>query len=217
MKPSLRLLLICLAMAGATALYTASVYQRLPSQVPVHFNAQGLADRWQDKSSGAWYTVWIMLGMGALFVVLPSLSPKTKSIEPFRKTYDTIVIGLMAFMLGLQIITLGAAEKAQLSNVGFGLLMCALFGFLGNMLGRVTPNYYVGIRTPWTLESPTNWERTHRFAARAAVATAAAGALIVLAIGSVVLAISVAVAGLIAPVGYSYWLFVKDSKEATTP
>ncbi|MBS1711652.1 MAG: SdpI family protein [Armatimonadetes bacterium] len=218
MNPSLRLLLICAALTVATALYTASVYPGLPDQIPVHFNASGMADRWQPKGSGAWITVSIMAGLAAMFAALPLLSPKTKAIEPFRKTYDLIAVGTMVFMAILNVLTLSAAGNAKLSSVAFGLLMCGLFGFLGNLLGKVTPNYYVGIRTPWTLESPENWERTHRFAARSAVVTAAIGAAIVLLGGSVVIAIVIATSGLVMPVGYSYWLYAKGNKMGpTTP
>lgn len=207
MNPNIRNFIGCLVITGLAALYTAYVYPTLPDQIPVHFNAMGEADRYDAKGSGAWLMIWIMAATGALFAVLPALSPKTKSIEPFRKTYDLLIYGIMAFLLGIHIITLGAAQTAHLPPVAFGLLMCAFFGFLGNLLGKVTPNYYVGIRTPWTLESPENWERTHRFAARLSVVSAVIGALIILAGGSILVALGIVISSLILPVGYSFWLF----------
>jgi uncharacterized membrane protein len=207
MNANLRLFLGCLLLTGLAAAYTAKVFPTLPDQIPVHFNAAGIPDRYEAKGSGAWLMVYIMAGMSAMFAALPFLSPKSKSIENFRKTYNILVVGIMIFMLGIHLITLSAASSGKLPPVAFGLLMCSLFGFLGNLLGKVTPNYYVGIRTPWTLESPENWERTHRFAARLAVGASILGAIIILVGGPILIAVGIVVASLIVPVGYSYLLY----------
>ncbi len=218
MNPNLRNFIGCLIITGLAAAYTLKVFPTLPEQIPVHFNAAGVPDQYQAKGSGAWVMIYVMAGLGLLFSILPALSPKTKSIESFRKTYDILVYGIMFFMVGIHIITLGAAGNSQLSTVGFGLLMCIFFGFLGNLLGKVTPNYYVGIRTPWTLESPENWERTHRFAARLSVAASILGAAIIIAGGQFMVAIGIVVASLIFPVGYSYWLYTQSNRsENSTP
>ncbi|MFM9873554.1 MAG: SdpI family protein [Fimbriimonadaceae bacterium] len=217
MNKNLRLFIGCLLLTGLAAAYTAKVFPQLPDQIPVHFNAAGTPDRYEAKGSGAWLMVYVMAGMSAMFAVLPFLSPKTKSIESFRKTYDILIAGIMLFMLGMHVVTLNASSTGKLSPLGFGLLMCALFGFLGNMLGKVTPNYYVGIRTPWTLESPENWERTHRFAARLSVGASILGAIIILIGGPLLIAMSIVVLSLIVPVGYSYLLYTQASKSSDSP
>lgn len=182
----------------------------------MHFNAAGQADRFESKQTGAWFMIYMMGGLALMFAALPIMSPKTKSIEQFRPTYDALTFGLMLFMGGMQSITLNASGTNKLSMVPFGLLMCALFGFLGNLLGKVTPNYFVGIRTPWTLESPENWERTHRFAARICVGASILGALIILAGGSILVAISIVITAMLIPVAYSYWLYIQTNKTFST-
>lgn len=204
MNPNLRLFLVAVAATALTGAYTATVFSSLPAQVPVHFNAAGQPDRFEPKETGAFITLWIILGMGVMFAVLPLLSPKTKSIEDFRKTYDIIAIGTILFTAAIHVVVLNSAQGNELNPTVFGILICMLFGFLGNFMGKVTPNYYVGIRTPWTLESPIVWERTHRFAAKISVGSAVAGALIILATGNAVVGILGASLALIAAVPYSY-------------
>ena len=217
MNSNLRLFIGCTVITAFAAAYTFVTFPHLPEQIPVHFNAAGVPDRYESKTTGAWLMIYVMAGMALMFTILPVLSPKTKSIEEFRKTYDSICYGTMLFMVGIHYLTLSAAGKSQLSNLAFGLLMCGLFGFLGNMLGKVTPNYFVGIRTPWTLESPENWERTHRLAARLSVATAGIGAVLILLGVSPVLPILLCASSLIAPVGYSYWLYNQSNKSNQAP
>lgn len=204
MNPNLRLFLVAVVATALTGAYTATVFQSLPAQVPVHFNAAGQPDRFEPKETGAFITLWIILGLGVMFAILPSLSPKTKSIEEFRKTYDIIAIGTIIFNAAIHVVVLNSAQGNELNPTVFGILICMLFGFLGNFMGKVTPNYYVGIRTPWTLESPIVWERTHRFAAKISVGSAVAGALIILATGNAVVGILGASLALIAAVPYSY-------------
>lgn len=217
MNQNLRLLIGCLILTGIAALYTLAVFPSLPDQIPVHFNAAGEPDRFDAKSTGAWLMIYVMAVMAVIFASLPFLSPKTKSIESFRKTYNWLVFGIMIFMLGIQIVTLNASNSGKLSPIGFGLLMCSFFGFLGNLLGKVTPNYYVGIRTPWTLESPENWERTHRFAARLSVGASIVAAMLILFGGSLILAMGIVISSLIVPGGYSYWLYTQSNGARNKP
>jgi uncharacterized membrane protein len=209
MNPNIRLLLITIVVTAIVGGYTLTVYKSLPDQIPVHFNAAGQPDRFDSKETGAFITLWIMLGMGVMFAVLPLLSPKTKSIEDFRKTYDIIAIGTILFTAAIHVVVLNSARGNELDPTVFGILICLLFGFLGNFMGKVTPNYYVGIRTPWTLESPVVWERTHRFAAKISVGASIAGILIILTTGNAVIGILGASLALIAAVPYSYFLHRK--------
>jgi uncharacterized membrane protein len=210
MNPNLKNFLVTLAITAATAAYTLAVFQSLPDRIPVHFDISGQPDRWESKGTGVWLMIWMMLGIGALFAILPILSPKTKSIEEFRPTYDRLTWSIPAFMALMQLITLNAGGSGSLPQVPFGLLMCALFGYLGNVMGKVTPNYFVGIRTPWTLESPTVWERTHRFTGRASVASAILGTIIVLLGANILFAIVTALLPLLIALPYSYYLYQQE-------
>lgn len=212
MNPNLRLILITAGIAALAAAYTAAVFPSLPAQIPVHFDAAGRPDRYEAKETGAWLTLWVIIGMGVLFAILPAISPKSKPIDSFRRTYDIIAIGSLLFMAAIHVVVLNAAKGDALSPTVLGIIICMMLGFLGNFLGKVTPNYFVGIRTPWTLESPEVWERTHRFAATTSVIASVLGILIILATGNAAIGILGATSALMLSIPYSYFLYVKLKK-----
>ncbi|HMK89911.1 MAG TPA: SdpI family protein [Methylocystis sp.] len=146
-------------------------YDSFPERVPMHWNADGVADRTVAKPWGPFVSPLVMAGMLALFLVLPRISPRGYEIEPFRRSYDILQLGLIAFIFLVNLVVLLNAlgfpiPMSRLLPVGLGLL----FALIGNFLGKVTVNFFVGIRTPWTLADPEVWLRTHRFAGRLFVA-----------------------------------------------
>lgn len=213
MSKSWIFILNCAAIIAATAIYTVMVFPALPAEIPVHFNAAGVADRYEAKESGAWLMIWVMCGLTALFAALPHLSPKTKSIEEFRPTYDSIVYAVLAFMLLIQFAMLNASKGQVNTSMYITIAVCGLFAFLGNLMGKVTPNYFVGIRTPWTLESPVVWERTHRLAAKLMTYTAFAGIGLTLVGTSPLVVMAIVITAVLIPVPYSYWIY----REQTHP
>jgi uncharacterized membrane protein len=120
-----------------------------------------------------------LIGMLALFRFLPVIDPRGKNYTKFGGTFEGIIVSLMLFMLGLHIIVLRAAlgypvGMRRVLPIGVG----ALFIVIGNLLPRARPNWFIGLRTPWTLSSDRVWEKTHRFGGRVFVA---GGILLVLA------------------------------------
>jgi len=165
------------ALTVLTLGFTAVIYPSLPDTIPIHWNAKGEADGWGSKP-WSFLTPAIMVGMLGLFRILPWLSPKHFEIDTFRKTYAFIIVlitGLLAFIhlltllppLGYQV----RIEKAMMAG------MMLFFMLMGNVLGKVQRNFFVGVRTPWTLASDRVWIETHRLAARLFVATGALGLL----------------------------------------
>jgi len=141
----------------------------LPEKVPIHWGINGAADQWVDHDGVLPYLL-IVPGVMAAFVLLtlalPWLSPQGFSIERFRGTYNF----LMALALTLCAYIHGIALAGSLEldiDTGKALLggMFLFFALLGNRLGKVQRNFFVGIRTPWTLADETVWIRTHRVAA----------------------------------------------------
>lgn len=159
-------------------------YPYLPEQVPIHWNIRGEVDGYGDKSWSAFLTPAIMLGLLALFRLLPWLSPKSFTLDTFRGTYEFLValaMGLMAYIHGL---LLWAAYSGPI-DIGRALIggMCLFFMLLGNVLGKVRRNFFVGVRTPWTLASERVWIDTHRLAARLFVAAGLIGLILCLTVG----------------------------------
>jgi uncharacterized membrane protein len=169
---------IPLLIIAAAVVASAVVYPRLPETIPTHWNMDGQPDGWSGRAFGALITPVILLGMWALFRLLPAIDPRGANYAKFGGAFEAIIDSLMLFLLGMHIVLLraGLGYPVQIERIvpfGVGVLLIVI----GNLLPRCRPNWFVGIRTPWTLSSDRVWEKTHRFGGRLFVA---AGFLIVI-------------------------------------
>jgi immunity protein, SdpI family len=161
-------LLIVVAAFAASAI----VYPRLPEMVPTHWSGMDAQpDDWSSRAFGAWLTPVLLLGMWALVRILPAIDPRGANYAKFGGAFEAIIGSLMLFLLGMHILLLREAlgHPAPMQRVvpfGVGILLIVI----GNLLPRARPNWFVGIRTPWTLSSDRVWEKTHRFGGRVFVA-----------------------------------------------
>src|SRR5450756_1845627 len=163
---------IPLLIVVAAFVASAIVYPRLPEMVPTHWNGMDAQpDSWSSRAFGAWLTPVLLLGLWALVRILPAIDPRGANYAKFGGAFEAIIGSLMLFLLGMHILLLRAAlgYPAPMQRVvpfGIGILLIVI----GNLLPRARPNWFVGIRTPWTLSSDRVWEKTHRFGGRVFVA-----------------------------------------------
>jgi uncharacterized membrane protein len=194
-----------LALAFTLAAFAASawLYPQMPERIPIHWNIHGHVDGYGSKALGLFLMPGAMVVILALFAALPWLSPRHFEVSSFR----SITLYLMVVVTGLfgvvHAFTLYAAVHGgrDLGN----LLAAAIFLFfalIGNVLGKVRPNFYIGVRTPWTLASQRVWADTHRLAAWLFVAGGLLGFALAL-LGWVVVAFSVVMVAALVPVLYS--------------
>ncbi|MFZ0956628.1 MAG: SdpI family protein [Candidatus Sulfotelmatobacter sp.] len=172
---------------GAAAVFLAVLagtlvaYPHLPAILPMHWNAHGQVNGWGPK----W---WLLLtGPGSIalvvliFSALPWLSPKKFEVDSFRATYLYIMMMVVALLAYVQLLVLGAALGVALDMtraiVGG---ICLLIALMGNVLGKVRRNFFIGVRTPWTIANEQVWNATHRFAAKTFFAGGILGLLAVL-------------------------------------
>ncbi|HET7663309.1 MAG TPA: SdpI family protein [Rhodanobacteraceae bacterium] len=141
------------------------IYPHLPAQTPIHWNAQGEANGWASPFWAAAFPVLMMAGLAMMFAVLPVISPRRFEIAPFARTYGIVVMATLAFLLVVGILALlaGAGYHVSMQLVA-PIAVGALLMVIGNFMGKFRKNFFVGIRTPWTLTSDAVWERTHRLA-----------------------------------------------------
>lgn len=152
-------------------------FPKLPEQVPSHWNARGEVDGW----SGRWI-VFLPPGISVfvwlLMQGLRKIDPRAANYERFEPTFWVIVNMTIFIMAVVHVMTIGAALGWSLPGVD--VIMTVAFGVmllvLGNVLPRVRSNWWMGVRTPWTLSSERVWRSTHRLAGR----TFVLGGLIVL-------------------------------------
>lgn len=198
-----------LFVVGAFAV-VAAFYDRMPDRVPTHWNARGEIDGYMSKPWGPLVGPLAGLGLVALLSVLPRVSPEKFTMERFRRAWAVIVTALAAFLFAvtLAVTLVGAGIPVDVPRV-IGASIGVLFLVLGNFMGKLTPNFFAGIRTPWTLSNEEVWLRTHRLGGKLFFAAGAAGlvgALLRPEIGVAVILVGAVVAGVV-PVAYSYVLW----------
>lgn len=138
-------------------------YPTLPEQVPNHWSVSGEVNGWTSRFWGAWMIPLIMALIWVIMRAIPHIDPRRENYQKFSGMYEVLISATLAFMLMMHVVVLMAANGANVSInrvviVGVG----AFFVIIGLMLPRVHPNWFVGIRTPWTLTSDLSWERTHK-------------------------------------------------------
>ncbi|SMB99882.1 Uncharacterized membrane protein [Thermanaeromonas toyohensis ToBE] len=156
--PAILVLLIML-LAGAI------IYPYLPERVPIHWNAAGQVDNYGSRSFGAFMLPFLTAGLYVLMLVLPLVDPRRENYLKFLGAYRVIRLGLVLFMAILYglVLTSALGYYVPMDRV-MPALLGLLFLLIGNYLPRVRYNYFVGIRTPWTLANEEVWRRTHRLA-----------------------------------------------------
>ena len=144
-------------------LLVAVFYSRLPDQVPMHWGFDGEINRYGSKNE-----LWLIGALGPLFALLfqflPRLDPKRRNYEKFQTYYEAFSLVLVAFiavMMGVALL-----ESFRPGSLSMGRVVSALVGllflFVGNLMGKVKPNFFMGIRNPWTISDPDVWNRAHR-------------------------------------------------------
>ncbi len=152
------LLLIVIAFAG-----TIAIYPELPAEMATHWNAAGEADGFSSKGLMTFFVPLLMAGLALMMWAIPLVDPLRKNVEVFRVEYEWFIVVMTAFFLVMQVQILAWNLGYEVSpNVVLPVSMAVLFFYIGWMLGRARRNFFIGIRTPWTLMSEEVWDKTHR-------------------------------------------------------
>ncbi len=199
----------------ATVLASFYFYAHFPERVPTHWNVVGEVDGWGTRWQGAFIIPIMLVVMYVFFLFLPMLDPKKERYTQFAKTYHIfknmilVVLGLIYFI-------------ASLNGVGYNIpiqytvpvIIGLLFIVMGNYMGKLKRNWFIGVRTPWTLSSEEVWNKTHRVS----------GYLFILAgLGIIITPMLPKTLGfwlfgtmmvliIFGTLGYSYFLYLKEKK-----
>ena len=204
-----------LVFALAALIFSVVVYNRLPESVATHFNARGEADGWSSRALAALLLPAIAAGVVLVFNMLPRMLPRREHLESFASSYWLFANLVVAFMCALHVVVLGRALGWPVSIPTAVLLgIGSLFVVLGNVLPRTRSNWFLGIRTPWTLESESVWRETHRVGGR----TFIAGGVVTMAAAFMPaeiqpwIAMTALVIGAFVPVVYSFLVWRKEKR-----
>jgi uncharacterized membrane protein len=138
----------------------------------MHFRPDHFGPKWELFLLGPGFMAMVML----LTWIFPWLSPRRFEIDSFWPTYHQVMLLTFGIMTYIYAVMLWTAYGGSL-DAGQALLcgICLFMALFGNLMGKLRRNFYIGIRTPWTLASERVWNATHRFAARIAMATGLLG------------------------------------------
>ncbi len=208
-KSELPLLLI----VALPFVYLASIWGALPEEVPIHWNVAGEVDGYGSKSSLLLLPFLLPVLTYVVLLVVPSIDPK-KTIHKMGNKYGQIKFAMTTLMSGLACFFIYQAQSTEAMNTNFiFVIIGVLLLVVGNYMKTIQPNYFMGIRTPWTLESETVWKKTH---ALAGVLWVIGGMLVVL-LGLLMqselafgLMMTIVILLALIPMVYSYIIFKKE-------
>ncbi|HXD11530.1 MAG TPA: SdpI family protein [Anaerolineales bacterium] len=158
------IVLLLLIAATAAGLY---LWNRLPDQMASHWDINDQVNGYMPKIWGVFLMPLISLGMFALFLAVPVIDPLKANIAKFREAFNLFIVLIVAFMLYIHGLTLAWSLGYTDFKMSTSMLpaMGLLFIFLGYLLRKAKRNFFIGIRTPWTLSSDTVWDKTHQLGA----------------------------------------------------
>ena len=197
-----------LLLAALGALVSAAVYSRLPTSIAVHWDLDGYPNGWMPRPLGAFFMPVFLLAIGEMMRALPRADPRAEARPSLPGAYETIIAAVLLLLLACHAIVLAVALGYRVP-IGRAVtaLIGALFVAMGRAMPRLQPNWWYGIRTPWTLSDDRVWARTHRLAGvsmtAAGVVTIVAALALPASLGVPVLVVAI-VAAVIGPVVYSY-------------
>jgi uncharacterized membrane protein len=203
---------VSIGLIAAVIAMSIAAYPSLPDRIPIHWNIQGEIDGWCAKGWGVSLIPLTMIIFLLIFRTLPWLSPKQFTLDSFYSTYEFIVLILLTYLTYIQGVLLWSAihPKFDAARAIVGGV-CLMFASLGNVLGKVRRNFWVGIRTPWTIASERVWNTTHRLAARLFVWAGVVGLLAAIVglppMSMFVIMLSGILFASLAPVAYSLYLY----------
>lgn len=147
------------------SMYLLSIWNALPDVVPTHWDYRGVADDFGSK-----WTLWFLalglpVGTYLSFFILPKIDPKGK-LHLMGAKYPKMKLILTTLFSVLAIYIIYSTQNNELDRQLGIVFISILFIVLGNFMPSIKPNYFLGIRVPWTLHNEYNWRKTHQFAGK---------------------------------------------------
>lgn len=210
---------------GAMFLTAAIRWGSVGDELPVHWNAAGEVDRYGGKFEGLLLLPIIVIALYLLLRYIPRIDPARANYESFGRTYLMIRIVFLVYMAFIYfVLNLAYVNGRNVAVDQFVIgSIAVLFMVLGGAMGKFRPNWFVGIRTPWTLSSKLSWVKTHRAGGWVFIASGLATLVGALFGGewAIYSMFGVLLPGIIGLVAYSYFVWRDDpdkvSAQETAP
>lgn len=198
-----------LVILAAPIIFMLAIWNSLPEKLPVHWNISGEADDYGPR-----YLIPLLnIGLYLFLLIIPKIDPRKRNYTIFSASYYKLRIILTLFFSILIFLIL---YDAVYSNIDFGKLFPAGFLFLiailGNFMATIRSNYFVGVRTPWTLNNEEVWRKTHYLAGKLWFYAGIIGGIIIIFLNKQTaqyFAITILIIIFIIPVIWSYIYYSK--------
>lgn len=204
-----------IAIVFLALLFSWYFFNKFPDVVPTHWNITGEVDGWSSRFIGAFIIPLIITICYIVFLLLPKIDPRKERYEQFMRPYKIIQNIILAFLLILYLLTSFSILGWPISIAKVVPLMVGLlFIVLGNYFGKIKRNWFIGVKTPWTLSSEEIWNKTHRLSGKIFIL----GGFIFVFIPwlpvnlRMFLFIFVIILTTVLPIAYSYFLFRKNNE-----
>jgi uncharacterized membrane protein len=188
-------------------------WPQLPDRIPIHWNFRGEIDGYGSKGVGLLMLPFIVFLLYWLFRLVYLIDPGKQNYAAFATAFTAIRMSIVFFMAAVYAGTLLAifGHHVNMTTVAC-LATAALFMILGNFMSKIRPNWFVGVRTPWTLSSKTSWNKTHRLAGWLFILMGLASAFagIIQTIWAFVVMIAVVILSTAWMIIYSYLVYRRD-------
>jgi uncharacterized membrane protein len=216
---------IQLGIIAAMFVAAAIRWPSLPERIPVHWDASGQVDGYGGKFVGLLLLPMIAVGLYLLLRFIPRIDPARANYESFAGTYLLIRVVLMLYLGYFYLVmnlALGEPEGFPFDQLVYGAV-AVLFIVLGAAMGKIRPNWFAGVRTPWTLSSKLSWVKTHRIAGWVFIASGAVTGIAAVFSGPAAFVVMMAtiLPGTAFLFVYSYWVWRDDpdrvAAQDTTP
>ncbi len=169
---------VAIGMIVSVVMLNVWILPGLPEKVPTHWNIKGDIDAYGSKST-LWLMPGMMVGMFVIFAVIPLVSPKPFDLDSTKAPFRQMMLITVALMGYIQLIVVAGASGTILRIDRILVAgICLFMALMGNLMGKIKRNLYMGIRTPWTIANDRVWADTHRLAAWLFVAAGLSGILI---------------------------------------
>jgi len=159
--------IIIIAICAVTAAGIIAVYNKLPYQIPTHWNIKGVADEYGSRNS-LWIMYAVLIGVNSLFLIVAKIDPKKENYKKFQHAFDIFRLVTTVFFAMLIVLSVAEALNSDLVDMTkmIFIMVGILFAIIGNYMPKFRHNYTMGIKTPWTLDSEKVWDDTHRMGAK---------------------------------------------------
>ena len=211
-KREMRKHLVAIILILITGLAWAYAWPNLPDTMAVHWGMEGV-NGYASKFNAMLLLLGIMIFTYVLLTITPKIDPKKKNYDKFSKGYMIInySVVVLLFLVNMLVIGVGLGYDIPMNSTPL-ILVGLLFIVIGNYLPQCKPNYFVGIKTPWTLSNEEVWRKTHRFSGKVFVVL---GIIMILSVfvpatwkSFVMVGIIIGAVGL--TMGYSYVAYKKN-------